>query len=189
MRRGAKIVDLDGTLVRCNSFSRYVMRMVWHHPLIGVYVLVRKLRLISHARAKELIMSVHVDDAEVTAFVDELVGYVRRELLTDEATDEVVVLASAAPARYVGELAHRLGIPYYVATQPGCAENKGDVKLRNVMRLLEEHDLCIRSVITDHMDDLPLLEANRNGRNILVAPSRRTLDALQASGLVFSCHF
>ena len=40
-------------------------------------------------------------------------------------------------------------------------------------------------VITDHMDDLPILRANRDGVNYLVEPSRRSLDMIRREGIRF----
>lgn len=184
----AVVIDLDGTLVRCNSFSLYVRQMMWHCPMMMVYAAMRKLRLISHARAKQLIMAVNVTDTMVDAFVDVLQTYVRAELLKHDA-DEVVVLATAAPNMYAEILAQRFGIKYCVASNVGAPENKGEEKCESVKALLKRENLELYRVITDHVDDYPLLRENVNGCNVLINPSEKTVSSLKRNNIKFSSQF
>ena len=82
------------------------------------------------------------------------------------------VLATAAPSIYAVPLAEKLGIGECVATEPGCGENMGELKLRNVQKagVVFSSDTV---VITDHYDDLPLLRANADGRNYIVMSDKR----------------
>jgi len=183
----ATVIDLDGTLVNCNSFTLYVKMMSLRHPAIAFYAILRKLRAISHARAKDLIMGVEISPDELRRFVDTLHRHVRHDVLALAGSTHVI-LASAAPAAYAGALARRLGIRYCSGTIKGEAENKGDVKLGNVKALALSEGLAVDTVITDHIDDLPLLAANRKGKNILVNPSARLVQAMETAGIPFSRH-
>lgn len=168
------IIDLDGTLVRCNSFTEFVkftfrkypglrMRLAW-------IVLLRKLRLISHHVAKERITTVvsgRILKEEISEFVDMLVTKINGAVVEMTAAIPRKILATAAPEIYVGEFARRMGIGEYCATRPGYPENKGMEKLRNVLAM----GVCFGEetmVITDHKDDTPLLKANSGGRNIVI---------------------
>ncbi len=56
-------------------------------------------------------------------------------------------------------------------------ECRGEAKLQAVRRFIEEHGLRIGYMLTDHLDDAPLMRFNAaaGGTNVLVAPDERTL--------------
>lgn len=185
------IVDLDGTLVDCNSFTEFVKFMFRRYPrerwrLLAI-VLKRKLRLISHHKAKEKIVEIAqgvMREDAVNDFVVFLLKRVRPLLRNRLQTGERVILATAAPSLYAYPLASALGITEVCATVPEKEENNGERKLRNVERLgvIFAPDT---TVITDHYDDLPLLRRNHSGINILVNPDSSTLMHLQMAGIPF----
>lgn len=187
----AIVIDLDGTLVRTNTFSDYIlysccealcaMRLDIVFSLL-YYICVRKLRFISHA-----VMKYHILRC-TSLFMqryDRIARFVEKEIRC--ANDEVVthlieyksqgylsVLATAAPALYACALAERYGFEACVATPAAeiplsqWQENKQEEKLRRVSELLEKHNAILDVVITDHDDDLPLLSANKTGKNIII---------------------
>ena len=65
-------------------------------------------------------------------------------------------------------------------------ENKGVVKLEGVQKLLADENLILSAVITDHEDDLPLLQFNRHGENILVYPKQSTVEKLDENSVEYS---
>lgn len=168
------IVDLDGTLVSCNSFTKFVKFLYCKYPSLRMrlvpIVLRRKLRLISHHQAKEEIINLAlpvISTQAISEFVDSLMRYVNDGVVDMTANIPRKILATAAPEIYVKIIAQRMGFSEYCATRPGLPENCGEEKLRNVLKLgvvFDENTL----VITDSSDDAPLMKANPQGINKFV---------------------
>ena len=167
----AVVLDLDGTLLSCNTFEKYVRYLMFHYPSMIFISLIRKMRLISHETAKRLIMNVNVSEDRINLFIDTLLPFLRRELLGRFKGYEII-LATAAPEGYVKILAQRLGINRFCATKKNGPENKGEEELY--------------AVVTDHHDDLPLLEYNTCGENYLMAPDRETRLELNSKKVRYS---
>lgn len=168
------VIDLDGTLMRCNTFTEFVKFMFRKcggcRFRIAWIVALRKMRLVSHHEAKARLMriaSMHLSAGYVSDFAESLTPFVNESVV--EITQGIPrrILATAAPELYVKEIAGRMGIPEYCATKPGYPENKGEMKLRNVLAMGVIFGPGTL-VITDHKDDTPLLEANSGGKNILL---------------------
>ena len=85
----AAVIDLDGTLVDGNTFTMYVRSLLPRRPRILLPVLLRKLRLISHASAKEQIMQAGASDKFLQQFVDRLCEFVRPDVLVLSENCEV----------------------------------------------------------------------------------------------------
>lgn len=155
----AAIIDLDGTLIAGNSFTMYVKRIFLTRPKVLPWVILRKLRLISHAKAKQEIMRIGASEAAMTRFVTELAGMARPEVIALAADCEIRVLATAAPEAYALPLGRMLGFTHVLATSIGGRENKGAEKCRRVAELLAKLRAEAAKVATDHEDDMPLIEA------------------------------
>lgn len=200
--RPAMVVDLDGTLITVNSFTRFVgwlsRRLLAKGEILKAarvawIVALRKARRISHAEAKTAIMAVaystfKADDFEEFAYT--LRHFVRPAviaLVTDhKAFGGVVILATAAPQAYAAPLAGLVRTHAVVATNAGNSpECKGDEKLRRVLRKCRQLDATVTAVVTDHYDDLPLLQLP-DIKRIVVAPSDSTLRKLDSTGLEYS---
>ncbi len=191
----AIIIDLDGTLLRTNTFSDYILysccQSLRSCRLDLVFLLLslslfRKLRIITHARMKYLILR------HTTTFMqahNRLQSFVTRELTYENPTvvahlrhyyslSYVTVLATAAPSLYAQMIAshyhfdHCLATPSATAPYSQWRENKKQEKLHNVQKTLITAQAEISVVITDHSDDQPLLEANREGLNILATQDK-----------------
>lgn len=185
------IVDLDGTLVDCNSFTEFVKFLFRRYPQLrwrlASVVLKRKLRLISHHDAKERVVALAekcVDEKALADFSEQLLHHVRQSLRDRIEKADRVILATAAPALYAVPFASMLGISEVCATEPGRGENKGERKLRDVERRGARFN-SETVVITDHYDDLPLLKRNSAGKNILINPSAATLMHANMAGIRF----
>lgn len=188
------VVDLDGTILPGNSFSMFTLHLFkkvarLRLPLLRI-VAARKLRLITHAEAKRRIMicASELPGSVIKDFVKKLTSKIDRELLALCNGCCVKVLSTAAPDLYALPLADALGFKYCFAsylytleqtTMPTDGlnkstsyllllhENKGEAKIASLLSTgfkLGNNSI----VITDHFDDLPLLRANRDGRNLLV---------------------
>lgn len=175
--KSATVIDLDGTLTSVNTFTFFVKENIFRHPLIILPVLLRKLRMISHARAKQMIIKRHFSELEIERFVTNLTPYIRTDLL-NRFNDTSLVISTAAPELYVKVLAEKLSINYYTATPTGGKENKGEIKFKNTIVLLQDNNLKLKNVVTDHHDDLPLLKYNDTGYNFLIGPSKETTTEL-----------
>lgn len=168
------IVDLDGTLVSCNSFTKFVKFLFHKYPSLrlrlAAIVLRRKLRLISHHQAKEEIINQVlpvISAKELSEFVDSLIQYINNGVVDMTANFPRRILATAAPEIYVKIIAQRMGFSEYCATRPGLPENCGEEKLRNVLKLGVIFD-GNTLVVTDSYDDAPLMKANPRGINRIV---------------------
>lgn len=200
------VVDLDGTYSRFNTFSRFVsylisdrlshcdyrcvMRIVWQ-------VVLRKLRCISHAEAKEGIMR---SSLNVFGEMDEFYSHFVRKLApaVNEQVDGLVreyqargakvVLATAAPAQYAVPFAREHGFDYCIASDSSDLgsqfyECKGENKLNRIEELARRRGLRIAGIITDHEDDMPLLKVAPV--RYLVSPSSATVKTIRNSGIDF----
>ncbi len=186
------IVDLDGTLVGCNSFTEFVKFVFRRHPGVRLFLILtvmrRKLRLISHHEAKERILSrargfITVKDLD--DFTGFLYSRINLKVLDIVKSDSHAILASAAPELYARPFGRKAGISVISASRPHETENRGERKLADVIRQGAVFDRNT-VVITDHHDDLPLLKANKEGLNYIVKPSRKSIGILLREGIRFT---
>ena len=160
------VCDLDGTLVNTNTFNHFTLFLMRHPsmtlPVIWI-TLRRKLRLISHSRAKQ-------DLLHLSARKLDLVNGEKKE-------GKLVLLATAAPQVYADTICELTGMDGCVATPTDGEENRNEEKVRRVKEWLLANDSTLGAVITDHWDDLPLMRfaASVKCPIWLVKPSDDTL--------------
>lgn len=162
------MIDLDGTLVRGNTFHEY-LRLglgealrgghLWRSMRLAALMGLRALRLIPHARLKfgslRLIEPTPALQRKFAGRISSMRNEeVERLIAVYEAEGAHILLATAAPAVYVpwiwtGE---------YVATTGGT-ELRGEEKLKAVREYMSRNGLSLYAVVTDHEDDRPLLQA------------------------------
>lgn len=183
----AIVVDLDGTLVDTNTFSRFTLALMRKPKMtmsVAITALGRKMRLYSHAEAKQRILRL-ADARTNSRFIDHFVEQTVQNHLRDtvyslalreQKKGALIILATAAPEMYAAVIARYTGLDGFIATPTGGAENKGKVKAQRVKQWLEENDATLGAVITDHADDLPLMQlaADNEAGIWLVNPSERT---------------
>jgi len=180
------IFDLDGTILRVNSFPFWVLYMIagplpelgWRARLTlsakaQKLLLRRKLGRIDH---RQLMGGIQAAWHEATgAGRDEPADRVSRllrhlvrpalEPLLDRigAGEADAVLATAAAGEYAIGLGHQLGFRHVLSTPcrlpPDEAINAGQQKLSRVLVFLAAQDWTERPAVllTDHLDDLPLM--------------------------------
>ena len=199
--RKALAIDLDGTLLATNSFQDYLLfcgQAAVHSFRFDIalsivcWVGLRKLRLIRHATMKHHLLnrtaSFMQHKERLDLFVEhELISINRRSLKLVEqyrSRGYLLILTTAAPGLYAHALAENLHIDLCCATQLPSEvvigewhENVGAQKVDSLRRLLLVHKAELAAVITDHYDDLPLLNYNE-GDNFVVAPSPKTQQML-----------
>lgn len=185
----AVVVDLDGTYVDGNTLWMYIkcglsdcLRRghVFKTAYIIATLAARRLRLMSHTAMKSKVLT---DLGKEQSFMAEFVAKVGRHIDKDVATlidrsrhkGHKVLLATAAPDFYVKEIWQG----DFVATADCCSitqiECRGDEKLRRVKEWLAKNACQLHMVVTDHMDDAPLVEYNKEGINVLVRPDKNSL--------------
>lgn len=201
MKRGV-VVDLDGTLLRVNTFKEYIVFSLkeavksWQMDIVAalcLWVLLRKCRLIRHEKMKFhiLLATLHfMDVSRLQAFVKEwLLPNLNQqvyELCQQYKKDGYYVcLSTAAPKNYVIYLVKHLSfVDSYIATPmpDDCRiewkENIRELKCRNTIEWLKSQSVSLHTMITDHYDDLPLL-LHPKEQNILVNPSTKTLNFIK----------
>lgn len=180
------VFDLDGTVLRVNSFPLWAVHLLkagfTHlHPAqrlgvslrVGWALAARKAGLIGHEtlkwRLQQLWQRATAGDGRIAEqdFVRKLLSYVRPELedvLKDVAAGRVdAVLATAAAADYAHALGQMLGFSYILATptrRPSVTpSNVGEHKRDAVQAFMKEQGWQGRplTLFTDHEDDLPLI--------------------------------
>lgn len=204
--RQAIIVDLDGTLISTNSFKQYIafayqeaMKACRFDIAINLMINVasRKLRIISHSEMKRRILlstnEFMCQKKRIERLADKLIAksnpHVVAQIEQCKAEGLFTCLATAAPISYAQPISSRFGIDDCCATSidinADWTENVGDIKLKSVEDCCNRHNTSPAIVITDHHDDLPLLLFNK-GKNILIAPSHKTIEILTQHNIKFT---
>lgn len=201
--RKALAIDLDGTLLSTNTFRDYLSycgSAALHHFRFGIclsilwWVILRKLRLISHSRMKEVLLdrtaAFMTQQGRLDNFVEKEMTYLdtRVQQIMEPYRNRgyLLILSTAAPAFYAHSIAEFLHIDLCCGTPLPSEvvigkwqECVGEHKVVALTRLLQVHKAELDVVITDHSDDLPLLNYNTSGRNIVVGASPKALAAIQ----------
>lgn len=200
----AVIVDLDRTLVTVNTFREYTIfacRMAIRRLRLltamsmATAVAMRKARMISHGRMKlrilrtsEPIMNERLLMEFSVLIAKHFNPIVIKEITRLKEEGISLILASAAPESYASLIARLANIDYHIATPASAAadwkECVGEEKKSRVLKLLREMGLNADGIMTDHLDDLPLMRL-MSGKITLVSPKKETLDAVNAEGLSY----
>lgn len=185
------VVDLDGTLIRANSFRLFIRFLAarlrrrggWGSLAeIAGLLAARRLRLISHVRMKHpihLLALRLMSEADIDEFTDRLLPYINIGLLDElrrlQGEGWVTLLATAAPDFYIPSLCRKLGFDAWTATAAAPTlrtyeENRSARKRDRALSLALGKGWRIAAVATDHPDDLPLLRLP-DIRRMLVCPA------------------
>ncbi len=199
------VFDLDGTLLRRNSFPLWVLALLRGSPgsplrdrmslswRVQCLLARRKLRRLNHDGFLHALQACWADaisesDALAGQLQTRLASQVRPNLtsvLRSVANVQVdSVLATAAAAEYAEPLGRMLGFHHVLATPAwsgvGMPCNRGPCKRDRVLALLTTCGWATRPRIffTDHMDDLPLM---RVSAAVCWFGNRRALTAAKAA--------
>ena len=197
----AIVVDLDGTLLRTNTFVHYIKYVCKKALLHGnvfvviwicLLVFLRKIRMISsHENLKRRILACskqYSKEDNMQELALELSKYENLKVLSImdiyKEKGYAVVLSSAAPEGYAKWIAKQYMFDFVCATKMSVdrnwRENVGEVKMQNTLSLLEEKVLTLSVLITDHYDDLPLLRIEKEA-NFVVNPTEETKKRIEES--------
>ncbi len=200
------VIDLDGTLydgstlkqlyrfAMVKSFKRIdvvtIMQLLWQNllSLIGI----KTHREAKHALMLRLEMVFDEKDFEnfAMSLTDKLNNQVLSIMKKKREENHFIVLSTASPEAYCMPLAAMLSFDACHATPTTLrlddyVENRSRNKTTRLKQLIDTKHLTIDTVLTDHHDDLPLIEMNREGLNIIVNPSKETEGILKLSDLNF----
>lgn len=194
--RKVLLVDLDGTLLSTNTFHKYIFFIAKYYFkknlfktfVILFFVSARLARVISHSKLKYNLLKLSQDLPEeiVVSFGKSLMKYKNQSVSQIIVNYEgLKVLASAAPEKYTKSLGEHFNFDITLSTKnPGdnsWIENIKENKKSSLLDYLNYQDLekqfVLDVIVTDHHDDLPLMEIF--DKIILVNPSQETLTKTQ----------
>jgi phosphoserine phosphatase len=176
------VIDLDGTYIQGNTLHIYLRCAINYHlrhfhllraAHISWLLTLRSFGAISHVDMKFPALALAGrDETLLNYFTRSVLPLVhpKVEALRQEYEERggLTLLATAAADFYIP----RIWSGDYVATRadrnPEKMECRGPEKLRRVQEWLDAHHARIAVVITDHVEDLPLVRANERGINYLV---------------------
>ena len=185
-RNGIVVVDLDGTLLRCNSFHKYIVYLLTS-PGCGLYYLnrvkilfylaLRLTRMITHKKLKLWLMqlSTEIDDSIVKDFVNKVLVKDVSKVCIDEInywkTNNVqLILATAAPVKYASYISKLFGFDKVFASdllETGeLYECFRDIKAKCIADYAKNSEIL--AVYSDHQDDAELFKLSKEC--ILVNP-------------------
>lgn len=191
----AVFIDLDGTLLKGNSMKIFMLRLPLYllrkGALTAVFdvffrIALRIMHIYDHRRMKWHITGIakkYLNDESWRAMADYMLRNVNlgvKRISDSKKTEGFRLwLATAAPEEYSIHIARSLGFDGLCATKftpkfSDYIENRKELKLESIQKILLEHDLVMDLFITDHKDDLPTAMAYPNN-TILVNPSKHAL--------------
>ncbi len=186
------VVDLDGTLLSVNTFHKWMIflfkKSLLKNPLDSVKILAiiafRLIKVYNHKEMKYRILQI----SEATRykkyldeFVDELDAHLNDEVLQlIKENDVISVLATAAPSLYARRVADRYGFIHCVATPESSAqiwfENIKEKKRESLEKLLDSIEIKeVDIVLSDHHDDIPIMEMAKKVYLVNASHETRTL--------------
>ena len=204
MKKKVLVVDLDGTLYSINTFHYFIWFLFKYSiknlkiellMVIKVSTTLRGLKLISHAKMKYNILKSIKNDTKIdyNSFVQNLSENKRNINLIKDDSFDLKILATAAPLCYSDIIAKNEGFDYCIATKfpelnyTDDFENSKEIKMQNVQNYLSENNIDnIEVLITDHIDDLPLMKLSKH--NIIVNPDSDLEKVLNANKISFEVY-
>ncbi len=199
------IIDLDGTLLKTNTFEHYILFVVKTALkridirtvfLISILVLLRKVRLIStHEKMKYHILkgtASYATPQRMRELATLLEHYENMNVFSlKESFKEknyVTILSTAAPMPYAKIISEDFGFDHCSASEMPLGkewkENVNEQKKKNTLNMLNSFngELCV--FVTDHYDDLPLLRLPKEC-NYVVNPSDKTKKYLDDNNIEY----
>lgn len=181
MKNSLYVVDLDGTLLRSNSFYFFlnsVILMLLKHNIFSFFYLIykiflRKFRFIKHedmVRILQFYWSKYFSQDELSFINKKLNKYLEKNIRTEllnflkkiKKRGDVVILSTAAASEYSSLISERYTVidklhatPFY--KNKNWFHNKGESKVKQI-NLLNKNKKYKVICFTDHIDDLALIK-------------------------------
>ena len=198
MKKKALVIDLDGTLFTINTFHYFIKYLIkFSIKCIKISLLIKLCLAIisrlytSHEKMKYNILKLlkNRNDINYEAFVNSISSKKRVIPHLRDTIFNVKILATAAPSCYAKIIAKNEGLVCLGTDFPRTKfnqtfENSKINKKENVLKYLKYQNIYeIDTLITDHVDDLPLIKMA--GNNIIVNPHRELLNVLKLNSISF----
>lgn len=178
-------VDLDNTYVQGNTLHLYIKEGLKRAKLpqkvaIAAFLALRRMRLISHQTMKfGCIRNINADDtilhSNFTSKIHTLINPTVLKLINE--FDGTVIIASAAPDIYIPWIWERDFLATASTNNLTKSELRGEAKAKAVTEYAHKNNLIIDTVITDHSDDIPMMQLP-GARVFLINPTAKTLSKL-----------
>jgi hypothetical protein len=180
------VVDLDGTLYSINTFHHFLGFIILHcikkfkivsFLKISSSIMLRIFKITSHSKMKyEILKAINSSQINYTKFVTKIAKF-KKDLNVDKSEFDITILATAAPYCYANIIAKNENFDLCIATNFTDSnfndefENSKEIKKKNVMTVLMKNEIDkIDTLITDHIDDLPLMKLSQ--KNMIVSPNK-----------------
>lgn len=201
MKKKALVVDLDRTLYSINTFHYFIKYLI-HYSIkkfdiilfwkVLTSIIFRITKSISQSKMKYNILKAIKDNTEIDylTFVQSISPFKNNINIINDDSFYIKILATAAPSCYAEIIAKNEGFNVCIATDSPKKrfnkefENIKEVKRNNVIGYLKEIDVFqVDTFVTDHLDDISLMEVSKN--NILISPDSHTKAELDRIGVMF----
>lgn len=156
-------VDLDGTLVACDTLHRSILGLLRTSPLACAMLPVHVMR--GRAAFKRAVSSRYQLAAESLPYREDVLAYLRDQ----RTAGRQLFLVTAADGEIGRAIADHLGLFDHVIASEGSANVKGAGKVAAIRRHLGERPF---DYMGDSWADIPVFASAR--RSLLVYPSERT---------------
>ncbi|OEK08779.1 hypothetical protein A8C32_00435 [Flavivirga aquatica] len=199
MKKRVLVVDLDGTLFTINTFHYFIKYLIIYSIKNFKFILLFKLCLAiasrlfaTHAKMKYFILKLLKNrvDIDYENFITTIAVKKRYIPEVYDKNFDIKILATGAPSCYANVIAKNeqfnicLGTDFPNSTFDPLFENMKAVKKENVMNCLKVENINeIDTLITDHIDDLPLIKLAK--RNIIVEPNEELISILKQNSIFF----
>lgn len=195
------VIDLDQTLLRCNSFPKWISFLLKKSIstvrldlflTIGIFSLLRLLRFISHSTYKRKISSLPIPKDWNETFSKELTGHFQNSVIDYVKTiyksnpSLKLILSTAAPANYVEPLSKYFPFSFHQVFASSFKEDSfiDHAGLNKAISFTQAYgDIQCELFITDHHTDIPMMKLSN--KVMLVNPSHATLRMLEANDIKF----
>ncbi|MBY6105286.1 haloacid dehalogenase-like hydrolase [Ferrimonas balearica] len=193
-RRKVIVVDLDGTLVKVNTFPKWILHVLISSLLnldfntfhkFFLLLALRKLGFISHHDFKFRLIDVGSDDSYNITFAKKIIRHINPNVIRKLGSNGVsYVLSTAAPSCYAHKIAELCDVNWYAVY---CSEirdgkffeNYGKNKVDCLVSDLGKVE-CLE-FYTDHHEDLPMMQYSNSVT--LVEPSMKTIEIAEQSNI------
>lgn len=186
MKKKVLVVDLDGTLYKINTFHHFIKYLIIYSLANFEIILViktialiflRGFKIISHSKWKFYILNSiqSKKNIDFEKFVNSISNWKRDISILKDNSYDIKILATAAPFCYAHIIAQNEHFNICQATNFPTSkfskefENRNEVKRDTLLRYLNDNNISkIHTLVTDHLDDLPLIKLAIN--NIIIDP-------------------
>lgn len=202
------VVDLDKTFLKIDTFRSYILFVSCEALkvlrldicfVLMFFTVLRKVRLISHSTLKYhvLMKSEHfMNESRLNDFVSHISREVNSQVvgLIDEYKRQgfFILLSTAAPINYVSKIKTKFAFDDICATpMPSMIgewyENVREKKYETTMNYMRKNSLELDTFVTDHYDDMYMLKIVKR-RNVLIEPSKVTIERLNDDGILYEMY-